>query len=421
MDYRPGADIFETGAECIVNPVNCQVHKLFARHAHSPRGRTAQQGLAGAFETRFPDIQNSLGRVCEKGLMKPGMVQMVPVDRASGLRSKTGDLFIANMATKDYWADPSRIEWVDAGLGKLAAAIEARGIRSVAIPMLGAGLGKLPWADVRASVEKHFKPLAERGVSVTVLGEGPERERSGAETRASERPQLADGGPVDINAFMEEMRGHQAPFDGPKTYAGIGSRETPDTALKKMTDLAEILAEEGWTLRSGGAKGADSAFEEGARRVKGASMEIFLPWNGFQPDRDIPKKRFAGNRTVFVPEASKLGEEIARAYHPRFDSLTRGAKSLMMRNGNQMFGKEFSRPSDLVIAWTVDGKAKGGTGQAIRLSEDLGVPVLNLGDPRVRDIDTPGLAKIARGLVSGQEMKDLLPVRAEPAKLQEER
>lgn len=61
-------------------------------------------------------------------------------------------------------------------------------------------------------------------------------------------------------------------------YAGVGSRETPHEILALMTDVAKILGQHGWTLRSGGARGADTAFEDGA---KGFKREIYLPWRGF--------------------------------------------------------------------------------------------------------------------------------------------
>lgn len=54
----------------------------------------------------------------------------------------------------------------------------------------------------------------------------------------------------------------------------------PDDILDLMRAVAEELARHGMILRSGGADGADSAFEEGCRRVNG-KMEIYLPWRGF--------------------------------------------------------------------------------------------------------------------------------------------
>ena len=64
-------------------------------------------------------------------------------------------------------------------------------------------------------------------------------------------------------------------------YAGIGSRETPPNVQKDMQELARILAENGWHLRTGGADGADTAFAQGASRSetpqKGGTT-IYLPW-----------------------------------------------------------------------------------------------------------------------------------------------
>lgn len=62
-------------------------------------------------------------------------------------------------------------------------------------------------------------------------------------------------------------------------YTGIGSRGTPSEILEIMTDIARFLAETGYTLRSGGASGADTAFESGVLHID--KKEIYLPWSGF--------------------------------------------------------------------------------------------------------------------------------------------
>ena len=54
-------------------------------------------------------------------------------------------------------------------------------------------------------------------------------------------------------------------------YTGVGGRETPPHVLNLMTRIAQGLAKVGGILRSGGARGADSAFEAGA----GAAKDIF--------------------------------------------------------------------------------------------------------------------------------------------------
>jgi predicted Rossmann fold nucleotide-binding protein DprA/Smf involved in DNA uptake len=49
------------------------------------------------------------------------------------------------------------------------------------------------------------------------------------------------------------------------TYAGIGSRKTPQDILENMTKIATWLESLGYTLNSGGAKGADEYFEKGVK------------------------------------------------------------------------------------------------------------------------------------------------------------
>lgn len=63
-------------------------------------------------------------------------------------------------------------------------------------------------------------------------------------------------------------------------YAGVGSRETTAEVLLRMKAMAATFAKRGWSLRSGHAEGADTAFFRGADAV-GGKMEIFLPWSGF--------------------------------------------------------------------------------------------------------------------------------------------
>jgi O-acetyl-ADP-ribose deacetylase (regulator of RNase III) len=68
--------------------------------------------------------------------------------------------YIVNFPTKRHWRDRSRIEDIEAGLHALAAEIRQRGIRSIAIPPLGCGLGGLAWSEVRPRIERALGGLA---------------------------------------------------------------------------------------------------------------------------------------------------------------------------------------------------------------------------------------------------------------------
>lgn len=61
------------------------------------------------------------------------------------------------------------------------------------------------------------------------------------------------------------------------TYTGIGARQTPPKVLADLDYIAAELASKGWCLCSGSARGADSAFGDGAPIER---QEIWIPQPG---------------------------------------------------------------------------------------------------------------------------------------------
>lgn len=166
-------------------------------------------------------------------------------------------------------------------------------------------------------------------------------------------------------------------MSGGRIYAGIGARVTPPEVLELMTRLAGRMESEGWRLRSGGARGADAAFEAGVQ-VPG-NRAIYLPGRSFNG-------RAAGSGGYFdgtqLPGWQQALETVAQ-YHPAPERLSPFAKSLMARNAMQILGPNMDHPADLVVAYTPGGAVQGGTGQALRMAGSLGIPIRNLGDPAV--------------------------------------
>lgn len=148
-------------------------------------------------------------------------------------------------------------------------------------------------------------------------------------------------------------------------YAGIGSRQTPHIILDEMILIAKQLAQKGHILRSGGADGADTAFESGCDLVNG-KKEIYLPWKGFN----------GNNSDLYSIKVQAL--LLAEKFHPRWDKLNQAAQKLMARNCYQVLGYNLDDPVDFIVCWTKDGKASGGTGQAIRIANYYKIPVYNL-------------------------------------------
>jgi hypothetical protein len=144
-----------------------------------------------------------------------------------------------------------------------------------------------------------------------------------------------------------------------KYYTGVGSRSTPPHILTMMGFIANKLSNEGYVLRSGAAKGADTAFENSA----GANKQIFV-----------------------ANHATPASMDIASKFHPAWHRCSTYAKKLHGRNSFQVLGPQLNQPSQFLICWTPDGckshKTRkyetGGTGTAISIADAYGTFVYNL-------------------------------------------
>jgi hypothetical protein len=148
-------------------------------------------------------------------------------------------------------------------------------------------------------------------------------------------------------------------------YAGIGSRSTPSDILSLMEKIGKRLGEKGWILRSGGADGADLAFERGCDMVNG-KKEIFLPWKGFN-----------GSKSTFTHPSEQAIKRV-RLVHPAPDKLSSGARMLHARNVHQIEGSLLNDNVDIVICWTPKGELSGGTRTALVIAQSHQIPICNL-------------------------------------------
>lgn len=142
-----------------------------------------------------------------------------------------------------------------------------------------------------------------------------------------------------------------------------------------MEILAFRLAEQGHTLRSGGAPGADQAFEKGCDAA-GGKKAIFIPWNGFQ-------NRNARIEVGVLAGVEARALELAAELHPNWAACSDAARKLHARNCYQILGSGLDSPVSDVVCWTPNGSGKGGTGQALRLARKLGIPIWDLGNQDV--------------------------------------
>jgi len=157
IEMAEGSDIFATTCEAIVIPTNC-------------RGANGA-GLAKAAAARFFGWAKEHKEICARMRPPPLPGSVLLFNEGLRIHAKWGTVqCILALATKDHWRDPSRIEWVEAGLAELDRTVYVAKTPSVAIPALGCGThtGQLAWTDVRPLILETAERMAARGVVVEV-------------------------------------------------------------------------------------------------------------------------------------------------------------------------------------------------------------------------------------------------------------
>lgn len=127
-------NILESGAECLVNTVNCEGFM--------------GKGIAYQFKKAFPKNNDDYVRACRTGELTVGKIHTFYEN------GKT----IINFPTKDKWREKSQLWYIEKGMDELTNFIQAQNIKSVAIPPLGCGNGGLEWKEVqKIIVDKALK------------------------------------------------------------------------------------------------------------------------------------------------------------------------------------------------------------------------------------------------------------------------
>jgi O-acetyl-ADP-ribose deacetylase (regulator of RNase III) len=145
IEFTSG-DILKDDVDAIVNTVNCV----------GIMGR----GIALQFKNAWPENFKAYEAACKREEVQPGRMFVYEVGQLTTPR------YIINFPTKRHWRGKSRIEDIESGLKALVSEIRQRGIRSIAIPPLGSGLGGLDWNDVRPRIEAAMRELPDVRVRI---------------------------------------------------------------------------------------------------------------------------------------------------------------------------------------------------------------------------------------------------------------
>jgi O-acetyl-ADP-ribose deacetylase (regulator of RNase III) len=189
IEFTSG-DILKCEADALVNTVNCV----------GVMGR----GIALQFKKFFPENFEAYAVACRHEAVQPGRMFVY----------ETGQLglprFIINFPTKRHWRGRSRIEDIDAGLEDLVGVIRSKGIRSIAIPPLGSGLGGLDWdGEVRPRVERALETLKDVRVFVFEPKGAPASDKM---VRARECPKMTPGRAALVELIHRYLGGLLDPF-----------------------------------------------------------------------------------------------------------------------------------------------------------------------------------------------------------------
>jgi len=156
------------------------------------------RGIALQFKNAWPENFRAYEAACKREEVQPG--HMFIFDTAQ----LTAPRYIINFPTKRHWRGKSRMQDIDAGLEALVRDISSLGIRSVAIPPLGSGLGGLEWSAVRPRIEAAMDALPDVRVRIYEPKGAPQADRM---QRSREVPRMTAGRAALIELMNRYIQG----------------------------------------------------------------------------------------------------------------------------------------------------------------------------------------------------------------------
>lgn len=126
-------DIFQSGAQALVNTVNCV--------------GIMGKGIAAEYKKRYPEMFKDYVALCDRKLIKPGIPYLY--------RESLFPPYVINFPTKSHWRAASRMQDIEKGLKILSEKYKEWGVESIAIPPLGCGNGQLLWESVGPLIYKY--------------------------------------------------------------------------------------------------------------------------------------------------------------------------------------------------------------------------------------------------------------------------
>lgn len=278
IEYTTG-DILKDDAEALVNTVNCV----------GVMGR----GIALQFKKAWPENFKAYEAACKREEVQPGRMFVFETGQLTLPR------YIINFPTKRHWRGASRIADIEAGLVALVDTIKSKGIRTIAIPPLGSGLGGLDWAEVRQHIESTLAALPDVQVRVYEPKGAPE---SAGMPRNRSVPHMTAGRAALVGLM--------------KRY--LGGLLDPSISLLEVHKLMYFMQEAGEPLRLKYVQANYGPYAENLRHVLHAVEGHLI--SGYADGGDAPNKPLK-----LVPGADREADTFLEAHTEtgrRFERVT---------------------------------------------------------------------------------------------------
>lgn len=257
-------DLLNSDVEALVNTVNCV----------GIMGR----GIALQFKKMYPDNFQAYAAACALNEVTPGTMFIFETEEM------TNPKYIINFPTKRHWRGNSKIEDIESGLAALKEDVRRLGIRSIALPPLGSGLGGLPWPATKERIIQAFEDVP--NVDVLVYEPHADSDRMARHKRRS-APALTPPRAALVLLMDRYVRGLMEPF----------------VTLLEVHKLVYFLQTSGLKMRLRFVKAHYGPYAENLRHVLSDMEGYYVA--GYGDGGDQPFKRIALVPTA-LEEAEKL-------------------------------------------------------------------------------------------------------------------
>lgn len=277
IEYKTG-DIIAEDVEALVNTVNCV----------GIMGR----GIALQFKNAFPENFEAYKAACHREEVQPGRMFVFETNQLTNPR------YIINFPTKRHWRGKSRTEDIEAGLKTLVQEITNLGIRSIAIPPLGSGLGGLNWWDVRYKIADALSILPDVKVVVFEPRDAPDAKKV---VKPRKIPDMTAGRAALVGLMNRYLGGLLVPF----------------VSLLEVHKLMYFMQETGEPLRLHYVEAPYGPYADNLRHVLRAVEGYFV--SGYADGGDAPEKEL-----ILVPGAIRDANAFLESHadtRARFDRV----------------------------------------------------------------------------------------------------